>query len=274
MSTFSKIAQGLRLTGVTGATNDMVGNWLKELGLAGATPDMLFTYLRSTGLTGSLSDMLSAYVFSSVQDKVLVDLSPTSGGFYSLSNDWVTTADYSIKCNIYISDVSGISVAAMIFGDSNSGNNCIFVRPDGSIEIRDTSGTSRSSGSVITSAKLHTIEYIVLSGNITGYLNGVKFLSSISFGNISFNSIGVRQTNQFFFEGIIADVGLTDTTTPANSLEFKLNELTANTETNNGVTLTYNNIGTGTSVRNTYVLSNGGTQYISDLRTIDIAAQA
>jgi hypothetical protein len=38
--------------------------------------------------------------------------------------------------------------------------------------------------------------------------------------------------------------------------------------------VTYNNIGTGTSVRNTYTLSSDGTQLVSNLRTIDIAAQA
>jgi hypothetical protein len=177
-----------------------------------------------------IEDVTVSVEVAGVPAEVLIRLHKTANSFYSLSNNWVTTADYSIKCNIYISDVSAISTAAMIFGNTNNGNNCIFVRPDGSIEIRDTSGTSRSSGNVITSDKLHTIEYIVSSGSITGYLNNVEFLPPTSFGNISFNRIGVRQTNAYFFEGIIADVKLTDTTTPANSLEFKINKLTGNFE--------------------------------------------
>jgi hypothetical protein len=262
MSTFSKIAQGLRLTGVTGATNDMVGNWLKGVGLAGATPDMLFTYLRSTGLTGSLSDMLSAYVFSSVQDKVLIDLSPTSSGFYSLSTPKTFAGDFEIEA-YFVTTVSG---ELAILGGSTADNNEIVIDVRGGKVRFFASTNSTLNFSLITAptysdGKQHKILASYVAGVVTLKVDGINqdtATASLS-GNENIGFIGKRSSGRFF-NGIISDVKLTDTTTPANSLEFKLNELTANTETNNGVTLTYNSIGTGIDVRDTYTLI--GNDYI------------
>jgi hypothetical protein len=274
MSTFSKIAQGLRLTGVTGATNDMVGNWLKGLGLAGATPDMLFAYLRSTGLTGSLSDMLSAYVFSAVQGKVLIDLSPTSNGFYSLSSSFVASSDHTVELDVY---VSSFADRVVLVGNTNGGGT--FIRINSATEILFHIATGVSSNVSITAiptGKLSTIKAVLVGSNIKIFLNGLL----AGQGTISdpipaseYNVIG-QKGGVNFFGGIISNVKFKDTVTLSNSLEFKLDQLTANTEVSGGVTATYQNIGTGTSVRNTYVLSNDGTQWVSDLRTIDIAAQA
>ena len=80
--------------------------------------------------------------------------------------------------------------------------------------------------------------------------------------------------NGRFLNGILSNLSLENITTPANSLAFTLGELTANSEVNNGVTLTYNNIATTQDVRDTYTLSSDGTQWVGALQTIDIAAQA
>ena len=269
MSTFSKIAQGLRLTGVSGATNDMVGNWLKGLGLAGATPDMLFTYLRSTGLTGSLSDMLSAYVFSS--GVVLIDLSPTSNGFYSLGTDFVASGDFEAEVDFV---TTSTSFAFIISGGASATDLEIAVTSSGGIQIFYSASSRIEVGSGYNDGKLHELKLVRSGTSVSVDVDGTNILNITISGDATFADIGRRGGSGFYFNGIISNVKLTDIATPANSLEFKLDQLTANTETNNGVTLTYQNIGTGTSVRNTYVLSNGGTQYISDLRTIDIAAQA
>jgi hypothetical protein len=261
MSTFSKIAQGLRLTGVSGATNDMVGNWLKGVGLAGATPDMLFTYLRSTGLTGSLSDMLSAYVFSSVQDKVLIDLSPTSNGFYTLSTPKIFAADFEIEIdfvstnqseNQHLTGAVSFNRYEILF--SNNNNLIVY---DGSIgaSVHNITGLPYLNG------KLHTIKATRVGGLQSLFINGTLVASSTrAVGNATIDCLGSRERTTSFSNGIISDVKLTDITTPANSLEFGLDNLTGNTETNNGVTLTYNNIGTGTDVRDTYTLI--GNDYI------------
>jgi hypothetical protein len=270
MSTFSKIAQALRLTGGSGATNDMVGNWLKGLGLAGATPDMLFTYLRSTGLTGSLPDMLSAYVFSS--GAVFIDLEQTSNGFFSLSSEIVFANDFEVEFNF--AAPTGASFRNITGAIASSRYEILFTS-SGDFTAFDSVEGQRIvtiAGAPYSDGRLHLCKVTRVGGLQSLFLDGVLMGSkTMTVHNVSFGTFGNKGTNTNRYDGIIANLKLTDITTPANSLEFKLNELTDNTETNNDVTLTYNNIGTGTSVRDTYVLSNGGTQYISDLRTIDIA---
>tara|TARA_R110002096_G_scaffold64911_2_gene157991 strand:- start:66 stop:1172 length:1107 start_codon:yes stop_codon:yes gene_type:complete len=249
MSTYSKIADGLRLIGITGCTNDIVNSWLKGLGMSGTTPDMLFSYLRSIGLTGSLSDMLSAYIFSATEEKVLIDLSPTSNGFYSLGADYVATDSYTIKANIETStQQQGMIVA-------NSAGSDSFLAVLGDIFRLRIDGSSFSTPSVnYYDGKLHAVRVEVTAATVKFYFDNTLISSQTKAQNqtITIDIIGRYSNNDYFFGGIISDVELISITTPANSLEFKLNQLTGNTETNNGVTLTYQNIGTGTDVRDTY----------------------
>ena len=271
MSTYSKIADGLRLIGITGCTNDIVNSWLKGLGMSGTTPDMLFSYLRSIGLTGSLSDMLSAYIFSAIEEKVLIDLSETSGSFYSLGTEWVASGDYSTEIYAYFTgDLMRLHGNSANFGSRGliTADGAIFWSPE-----EDQSTTAQTGNSLVPTNKLSLIklERIGTVGKI--YLNGNLVLTAtVTTGPAKINMFGKQETR--VSGGLISEPYLTDLTTPANSLVFNLDQLTANTEINNGVTLTYQNIGTGTDVRDTYTLSNGDTQWISDLRTIDIAAQA
>jgi hypothetical protein len=261
MSTFSKIAQGLRLTGVTGATNDMVGNWLKGVGLAGATPDMLFTYLRSTGLTGSLSDMLSAYVFASVEDILLIDLARTGNGFYSLDSPFQPAGNFEVEFNFQTTSSGGSLIAGAkqatdtINIDVNNQKLRSFAYVGTSLQDIITSPADVDDG-VLNTAKLTYIGTTVslyLNGGLvgTGTWNLTGGQDILFFG---------RRVSVSTFNGIISNVKLKDTPTPSNNLRFGLDKATANTETNNGVTLTYNSIGTGISVRDTYTLI--GNDYI------------
>jgi hypothetical protein len=232
MATFSKIAQALSLTGVTGSTNDMVSNWLKGLGGSGTTPDMLFTYLRSTGLTGSLSDMLSAYVFSS--GKVLIDLSETASSFYSLGADWVAAGDYSVEVDFVTTNTGDTK---LIGGDDNK--FILRLGNDGTLAVLIGDGSSYGftlfSGNLnAQDGRLHTAKALINSSGMELFLDGASVASNNSVVNINtvinkLGAFGTTASNQFF-DGIISNVKLTDIDTLANSLEFKLNKLTANIE--------------------------------------------
>jgi hypothetical protein len=207
--------------------------------------------------------------------KVLIDLSPTSNGFYSLGTPQVFAGDFKVKGKFATTSTNQQDIV----GDSTStnlrliinGNRLQMLVGNGSGLVVNFLGST-----LINDGLLHSFEFSKIGDDYKIVLDGSLEASNTNTAAVSpiVTHIGQRGTGASFFKGIIADVELIDITTPANSLEFKLDQLTANTETNNGVTLTYQNIGTGTSVRDTYVLSNDGTQYISDLRTIDIAAQA
>jgi hypothetical protein len=206
--------------------------------------------------------------------KVLIDISPTSNGFYSLGTPIVFAADFEVELDF----VSALGTNEHITGAVSGDRYEIQFLSNDNLLVFDSSIDTvvlNIAGAAYRDVKLHAIKITRVGGLQSFFVDGTNVGSgTFSVGPATIDCFGTRERATLFFDGIISDVKLTDITTPANSLEFKLDELTANTETNNGVTLTYNNIGTGTSVRNTYVLSNGGTQYISDLRTIDIAAQA
>jgi hypothetical protein len=270
MSTFSKIAQGLRLTGATGTTNDIVSNWLKGLGGSGTTPDMLFAHLRSLGLTGSLSDMLSAFVFSSVEEKVLIDLSPTSGAFYSLDSEFVATDEFEAEIDFLTSSTDSFS---MILGGSSAGDY-LAIRGGGQLRLSIGGAVFNQTTGGYNDGVLHTVKISRVGTTVSISADGVTLVTATNTDPFKVDSVGTWANNSFYFKGIESNLRLTDVDTPANNLEFNLNQLTANTETSSGVTATYNNIGTANTIRNTYELSADGTQLISDLRTIDIAAQA
>ena len=203
--------------------------------------------------------------------KVLIDLSPTSGSFYSLSTAIVFAGDFEIELDFVISNSTTFN---MLLGKSGQTSPWVAVEGSGKISTSGL-GFSASSSLSYDDGLLHTLK-ITRAGGVAGvFVDGTQAIPDTNFsGTLEFDLIGEWRNGGFSFNGIISDVKLTDITTPANSLEFGLNELTANTETNNGVTLTYQNIGTANTIRDTYTLSEGGTQLISDLRTIDIAAQA
>jgi hypothetical protein len=270
MSTFSKIAQGLRLTGVSGATNDMVGNWLKGLGLAGATPDMLFAYLRSTGLTGSLSDMLSAYVFPlSAITKVLVDLDGTSNGYYSFSSPQVFTDDFEIEID-FRSTNTGITQS--LFGRDTQGTY-LQLRSNGDV-LFFLEGTAVNASGNFDDGELHTARVLRSGFNINLFIDGTSLASSTSSASLVITKLG-GWGNAFsnYFKGVLSNARLNNTTTPANSLVFGLDNLTGNTEVNNGITLTYERIAETVSIRDTYDLSANESQWVGSLQTIDIATQ-
>jgi hypothetical protein len=227
MATYNTIANGLRLSGSTGCTNDIVNSWLKGLSLTGTTPDMLFTYLRSTGLTGSLSDMLSTYVFGQIN---FIELEAAVSAYYSLSSDWVAENDFQIELDFATSTTTTFRVA---LSDSDTGqiscrlNNNFFAESKIGPSLITLSGTT-----ALNDGKLHNVKVKRVGQIATITVDGVveRTVDNASvLGDQVVNEFGRRFTSNFF-EGIISNVKLTDLSTPANSLAFTLGELTANYE--------------------------------------------
>ncbi len=230
MSTYSKIADGLRLIGITGCTNDIVNSWLKGLGMSGTTPDMLFSYLRSIGLTGSLSDMLSAYIFSATGEKVLIDLSPTSNGFYSLGTPITFAGDFEIEVDFLTS-----SPKTIISGTLESANTIIIDVAGSKLRTFAYVGTSFTgqiqSSINVDDGKLHTAKLKYIGNTASLYLNNI-LVDSTTWnlnGSQEIKFFGKREARGTF-SGIVSNVKLTDLTTPANSLPFKIDKLTDNFE--------------------------------------------
>ena len=207
--------------------------------------------------------------------KVLIDLSPTADAHYSLSSPILFTGDFEIEIDVLINSFTRF----MVFSGGTSANDfeLFYDATDGKFSYRvsgvNPSGTT-SANNYLTINELRTLKVKRVGTTVTlSSPNRTDYVVTIS-GSLRINNFAARPSViDLFLDGIESNIKLTDITTPANSFVFPLDNLTGNTETSNGVTLTYQNIGTGTSVRDTYVLSNGGAQWVSDLRTIDIAAQ-
>jgi hypothetical protein len=230
---------------------------------------MLFAHLRSLGLTGSLSDMLSTFVFSALEERVLIDLSPTSGAFYSLGSEFVATGAFEAEIDFLTSSTDSFS---MILGGSSAGDY-LAIRGGGELRLSINGTVFNQTTGGYNDGVLHTVKISRTGSTVSILVDGVSLLTATNTDSFKVDRVGTWANNSFYFNGIESNLRLTDVDTPANNLEFALNQLTANTETNNGVTATYNNIGTANTIRNTYTLSADGTQLISDLRTIDIAPQ-
>jgi hypothetical protein len=221
------------------------------------------------GLARPLFRALSGSV--SVITKVLIDLSPTSSGHYTLGTAFQPAGNFEIEFDLITTDNDRAGLTAAI----NSAHTFLRMEGDGTLRLKPNPESSpMNSTTTVNDGKSNKIKMV---GGPTGcslYINGFFETSdSQDWSDFGIVELG-RRGDGDYLDGIMSKIKMINVDTPANSLEFKLDQLTANTETNNGVTLTYQNIGTGTSVRDTYVLSNGGTQLVSDLRTIDIAAQA
>ena len=201
-------------------------------------------------LTKQLSRSLNT-ALSGIADaitKVLIDLSPTSNGFYSLGTPFQPAGGFEIEF-----DFSTSSTATMFLtGSASDATSFIaFVNSGTAIRVRTNNASLDTGVLTLADGLLHTLKVIYESGTVTIILDNTVVKSGAGANGSNFGVIG-QASSSLYFDGIISNVKLRDLDTPANSLEFNLNQLTANTETNNGVTLTYQNI--STDARDTYTL--------------------
>jgi hypothetical protein len=203
---------------------------------------------------------------------VFIDLDSIASAHYLLSNPWVAAADYSIPFEVFF---TGDTIR--VWGNTSNFQGRLTINSDGSMNWRPSdngsdTGIDAPAGSVPLN-KLSKIKPVRNGSNGYILVNGTSVVTATVFADpVSIDAFG-RQGGSTL-GGLISKPSLIDTTTPANSQYYKLNLLTGNTETSNGNTLTYQNIATGTPTRDIYALSNSGSQWVSDLRTIDIASQA
>jgi hypothetical protein len=227
----------------------------------------------SSAISRVISGIFEINPIAQAVTKVLIRLeNPTANAFYSLSTAWVANGDFRVGLNVLTTafDQQGIGgpVDKYLRLLVNTNGFAFFLVGDGSDWVVLLTGTT-----FIRDGVLHTLRGEKIGNTYTLYVDGTAEATINNSQTVtpSFTFVGKNHTN-VFFNGFLSNLEATDLTTPANSLAFGLDNLTSNTESNNGVTLTYNNI--APDVRDTYTLSSDDTQLVSTSRTIDIAAQA
>jgi hypothetical protein len=177
--------------------------------------------------------------------KVFIDLSPTSNGFYSLGTDSVLTTAYKLGISTVLPTAS---TTYALYGRASSATDYLKILSSGYLSL-DVDGTVVTSTVLATKDSEYREYSVTLSGNDFIFKENTTVISTVTNATaaaktLTLNLIGKSNAGEFYL-GILADPIM-------GSLEFELDQLTANTETVDGVTVTYQNIGTGTDVRDTY----------------------
>jgi hypothetical protein len=201
---------------------------------------------------GLMSDLTSSLV--GLIQRVFINLESTANAYYSLASPVVFAGDFEISADIVTGTSSGNDIIA---GSSAGANSYILVNGGtGTVEVR-IAGDNIIGAITVTDQKLHSVYVTLDAGLATLYIDNVPdgTVSGVS-GSVTLDNFGANSFGNYF-DGIISNVKLTDLDTPANSLEYALNQLTGTTETSNGNTLAYNNIATTQDVRDTFELVDG-----------------
>jgi hypothetical protein len=216
------------------------------------------------GLARPLFRALSGAV--SVITKVFVELELSALSHYTLSSSLSLTADFKITA--YVTENKNGEAVSVLAGEST--NNFIARNSSTTIRVQFAGTAFNYSNSTLSDGKLHSLVIERISNTVTVYVDGISAGSNTHAGTFTISAIGSRN-DAFNWDGIISDIEIEDTTTPANTVFFALNDLTGSTETNNGITATYQNIATTADVRDTYTLNGAGNAWVGSLQTIDIA---
>jgi hypothetical protein len=161
-----------------------------------------------------------------------IKLSDTAGSFYKLGTNWVATGDYSIEQYVYYT-----GAFVRLHGNIDNFGSRAEITTAGAISWTVGSGGEvavSTLGSLVPTNKLSSVrvERIGDVGRI--FVNGtLVFKTLVVTSPASVNVNGKHKT--FSNGGLLSKLNLIDLTTPANSLYFKLNEITQNYElpTNN-----------------------------------------
>jgi hypothetical protein len=195
----------------------------------------------SSPLFRALTGLVSAVT------KVLIDLSPTSSSFYSLGTDSVLATAYKLGISTVLPTAS---TTYALYGRASSATDYLKILSTGYLSL-DVDGTVVTSTVLATKDSRYREYSVTLGGNDFIFKENDTVISTVtnataSAKTLTLNLIGNSNSANFYL-GVLADAVM-------GSITFPLSNLTENSEVAGGVTLTYQNIGTGRSFRETYTL--------------------
>jgi hypothetical protein len=178
---------------------------------------------------------------------VLIDLSPTSSGHYTLGTDSVLTTAYKLGVSTVLPTAS---TTYALYGRASSATDYLKILSTGYLSL-DVNGTVVTSTTLATKDSKFREYSVTLSGNDFIFKEDDATISTVTNATaasktLTLNLIG-NSNGAGFYLGVLSGAVM-------GSITFPLSQIAANSETVDGVTATYQNIGTGTSVRDTYTL--------------------
>jgi hypothetical protein len=162
--------------------------------------------------------------------KVLIDLLPTSSSFYSLGTPIVYDGDFEVEFEFQLNELTQDYI---IVGSADSDNWLRIDAANNGFDFKIDGSFNPNDGTYVFDNKLHKGIFRRIGNVGQVEVDGVLVVNVQGVNTSPFQVayIAARQNlSSNFFNGIISNVKLTDLDTPANSLEFKLDQLTANIE--------------------------------------------
>jgi hypothetical protein len=178
-----------------------------------------------------IEDVTVSVVVEAVSSKVLIRLLQTANSHYSLSNPVLFSGDFEIAISFSTLDNSG----TLLSGSKQSTDIIVMDVFFGELRAFCFVGTSLqtilTSTVDVNNGKLNRAKLRYIGNTAYLYLNNTVVDSSTwSLNGVQDIKLFGKRSGSNSLQGITADVELTDITTPANSLEFKLNKLTGGFE--------------------------------------------
>jgi hypothetical protein len=161
--------------------------------------------------------------FVSTITKVLIDLSPTSNGFYSLGTDSVLTTAYKLGISTVLPTAS---TTYALFGRASSATDYLKLLSSGYLSL-DVNGTVVTSTVLATKDSEYREYSVTLDGNDFIFKENNTIISTVTNATaaaktLTLNLIGNSNSANFYL-GILADAVMGD-------FKFKINKLTGTTE--------------------------------------------
>jgi hypothetical protein len=175
-----------------------------------------------------IEDVTVSVEVAEVVDEVLIKLRSTANSFYSLSSPFQPAGNFEIEFDL-ITTVSDSRVG--LTADVSAAHTYLRMEGNGTLRLKPNPESSpMNSTTIVNDGKSNKIKMVGGAAGCSLYINGVFETSdSQDWSDFGVVELGRRGDGEYL-DGIMSKIKLTDITTPANSLELKLNKLTGNSE--------------------------------------------
>jgi hypothetical protein len=207
--------------------------WLKQLnGIRKFKFSEIYTKCRRIGSTIDTFGELSKTYYQGRLDflgnivgRTLITLDGVeSNTHYRLAKPWSAAGNFEIEVDFSINNATTFN---MILGKSGDTSIWLGVVNGGQIRLVLNGSAATETTLSYDDGVLHTLNVKRIGSTIEMRVDGLIAAPSATNANsLAYDILGAWNTGGFNFSGILSNVKLKNITTPANTLEFLLNELT------------------------------------------------
>ena len=226
--------------------------------------------VRDNNVPSTMCAPIKTLVINETGTQVFIVLNKADNAHYLMSADWAPTDTYALRAKF----VTSTDQTAIIVGSMDTSNTYFGLGTNDRLYLR-IDGVNFVATVVYDDGKQHTAYAEISPSNVKLFFDGdvVLDVARGSSETMILNSIGANILTGPEFQGIVSDVSLIDITNPANSLYFQLSNLTGDSEVDNGVTLSYQNIALTQAVRDTFTTIAGQISWVGGLTSFDRATE-